>query len=267
MNRQKRLLILLLGLFALALVYAFRAMPRQTRVAAPASPSTSAPRPSAAVAPEAPAARTRVQLELLVREKESSPGFKRNIFRFRQAAPAPPPPMPKVVLPPPPPPPVIEEVMPVATERQRELARFTFRGFLLKDGVRSIFLAAGEELFVVRKGERFGSNGRFLVTEITAERLTIRQDDDPRPITVSLVEQAPLAEAPSLSPRQGPPGGGGPQSRRRSPPFELPVHGPPPIEPPPPVEPVPEQWMPVEPPPAEPMLPPQEAAPKEDPNG
>lgn len=291
MNRQKLLLILLLGLFVLALAYAYRATPRQSRVAEVASRRPASTRPAVSAGPSASAAEPRVHLELLVREDDAPLGFKRNIFRFRQ----PPPPASTVVLPPPPPPPALEAALPAATARQRELARFTFLGFLLKDGVKSIFLSANEEIFVVRKGDRFGNNKRFLVAELTPERLTIRQDDDPRPITIPLVEQAPLVEAPTFSPGQEFPGRSGQtRPRRPLPPVQAsedlrPVE---PVEPPEVPEPheVPERTKPPErakPPertepaepvqipvyeavpikmlPVEPMTPPQDVAPNEDP--
>jgi hypothetical protein len=85
-------------------------------------------------------------------------------------------------------------------ELQKELASFTFLGFLLKDGVKTIFLSSNNEIFVVKKGDRFGKDKHFLVTELTPEMLTIRQNDDPRSITVPLAEQTPLV--PTV---QGPP--------------------------------------------------------------
>jgi hypothetical protein len=268
MNRQKLLLILLLGLFVLALAYAFRATPRQTQVSEVASRRPASTRPAASAGPSASAAEPRVHLELLVREDDASLGFKRNIFRFRQPAPSPlpPPPSSTVVLPPPPPPPVFEAAMPAAAARQRELARFTFLGFLLKDGVKSIFLAAGDEIFVVKKGDRFGKDRSFFVADLTPERLIIRQNDDPRPIAVSLVEQAPLVESPSLSPSQGPPGRGGPTHRRWPPLPERPGEDLRPAEPAPPFEPGAGEAVPLEQPPAEQTPPPQDAAPSEDPN-
>jgi len=195
MNRQKLLLTILAGLLVLALVYAFWATPRQTRVTEAGPRRPAAPGPEAVAKVSAPEDGNRVHLELLARENDASPDFKRNLFHFWQ----PPPPLP----PPPPPPPAIPEgASPAVEEVKVELARFTFLGFLLKDGVRTIFLSSNEEIFVVKEGDRFGKNRRFLVTELTPEVLTIRQNDDPRLITVPLVEQAPLAEASNMLPSQ-----------------------------------------------------------------
>jgi len=195
MNRQRVLLMILLGLLALALLYALSATPRQSRVADSGrrTPVEASGR-SAAVDAPGDEADNRVHLELLAREKEKYPGFKRDIFRFYQPPPKPQPP-PVKVAPPPPPPVPIES--PVTVEVQRELARFTFLGFLRKDGQKTIFLSSGEDIFVVKKGDRFGKAKSFVVTDLTPEKLTIRQEDDPRPIVVSLVEQAPLAVSPA----------------------------------------------------------------------
>ncbi|NIQ93650.1 MAG: hypothetical protein GWN87_05165 [Desulfuromonadales bacterium] len=72
------------------------------------------------------------------------------------------------------------------------LERFTFLGFLDKKSKRTVFLASGEEIFLVKKGDRFGEKGRFAVLDITEEELTIRQGDHPRLISITLVEEAPL---------------------------------------------------------------------------
>lgn len=198
MNRQKLLLTILAGILLLALGYAFWATPRQERISggAPRRPAVSAPAEGAKSS--AAEDEMRVRLELLTREDGSSPDFKRNIFHLQQPEPKP---LPLPPPPPPLPPSAGATTAPLATEEvQRELARFTFLGFLLKDGVKTIFLSANEEIFVVKKGDRFGNVRRFLVTELNSEKLTIRQDDDPRPIIVPLVEQAPLMEASGHSP-------------------------------------------------------------------
>jgi hypothetical protein len=218
MNRQKQVLALLVGVLILALGYAIWAMPRQTPASGASLRSPATPRPEAAGKGSAPADELRVHLELMVRENEAPPGFKRNIFGFWQPASKPLPASLPVSLPPPPPPPAgAGDQTPVLEEVRKELARFTFLGYLLKDGVKTIFLSASEEIFVVTKGDRFGHNKRFLVAELTPERLTIRQNDDPRPITIPLVEQAPLAEAHVLPPGPEFPSRPGPTRPRRLP--------------------------------------------------
>jgi hypothetical protein len=213
MNRRKLILAVLVGLFVLALVYAFWATPRQQRVAETATERRSQRRPASAsrveVAP--PDDGTRVRLDLLSREEGTFPGYRRDIFNYPRVAP------PKVVkapVAPPPPPPsepvaAVEEAPLVPPAVQKALARFTFLGFLLKEGEKTVFLSSEGEIFVVKKGERFGREKEFYVTDVSAERLTIRQGDDPRAITIPLVEQAPLV--PAASPQAVPPVG------RRSP--------------------------------------------------
>jgi hypothetical protein len=276
MNRQKLLLIILAGLLVLALVYAFWASPRQTRVTEAGPRRPAAPGPEAVAKVSAPEDGNRVHLELLARENDASPDFKRNIFRFWQ----PPPPLP----PPPPPPPAIPGgATPVVEEVKAELARFTFLGFLLKDGVRTIFLSSNEEIFVVKEGDRFGKNRRFLVTELTPAVLTIRQNDDPRLITVPLVEQAPLAEVSNMLPSQEPPSRSvSPFRRRSAPPARtdevleqteteeptIPVAPPEPAEPAEPAEPPKPagEAVPVKDPFAVELTPPQGVVPNEVPN-
>lgn len=199
MNRQKVLLTILAGLFVLALGYAFWATPRQAKISNGDARQAAATAPAGGSPAAAETEEMRVRLELLTRENETTPDYKRNIFHFRLPAPKPLPP------PPPPPPALPRGPSLEAEEVQRELARFTFLGFLLKDGVRTIFLSANEEIFVVKQGDRFGQNNRFRVTDLTPEKLTIQQNGDPRPIVVSLVEQAPLVEAPGYSPIQSVP--------------------------------------------------------------
>lgn len=200
MNRQRLTLAILVGILIVALAYAFWATPRQQRVAAPSS----TPRPVSAQG-EAPAEAGHVRLELLKPEKRDFPGFRRDIFHY-PAPPAPkPPPRPvSAPLPPPAPkPPAIPEPAPepeIPVAVRRELARFTFLGYLEKEGVKTIFLSAAGEIFVVKKGDRFGQDGEFHVTGLSPELLTIRQGDDPRSINIPLVEQAPLAPA-ALAPQ------------------------------------------------------------------
>jgi hypothetical protein len=190
MNRQRLLLLILLGVLALALAYAFWATPRQQRVPADGRPAAT-PRPGSAP-PRQPEETNRLRLELLTREEKEFPGATRDIFRFFGAPPVEPPPPPPPVEPPPLPPeePLAEE--PVTPEVRQELAQFTFLGYLQKNGIKTVFLSSNGEIFVVKKGNVFGKEKRFQVTGITPEQLTIRQGDDPRPITIPLVEQAPL---------------------------------------------------------------------------
>lgn len=198
MNKKKQVLAVLGLIFLMALAYAFWATPRQQRVKERRAETTTTRQPRAALQIEAEGETGRLRVDLLQSQAEKFSGYSRNIFRFaRIKRPAPPPPKP----PPPPParpkPEVVVEAPPTVESTQvrlrRELARFTFLGFLVKDSTRTIFLTSGGDIFLVKKGDRFGEGGKFLVTDLTGDVLTIRQGDDPRPITVPLVEHAPLS--------------------------------------------------------------------------
>ena len=142
----------------------------------------------------------RVRLDLLERTKGGLPTGGRNIFKpifeigvKKPSVPLPPPPPPPEIKPvpppvpvPPPPPQVIEQ-----TPEQRDLATFTFLGFLKKENRRTIFLTNGKEIFVVKKGDKI--SGKYNVTSLTDEALTISSLLDGREIVIPLVENKPLA--------------------------------------------------------------------------
>lgn len=193
---QKRLLRILLVVLGIALAYAWWQTPRQEQLPPSAMAGKSSGR--AASGKAAAQAETGVRLDLLVRDPAPYPGFQRDLFSPLYAvtvappAPPPPPPPPPPVLPPPPPP-----IAPTAglASATAELARFTFLGYLQKEGERTIFLTAADEIFLVKNGDSFGRSKQFQITELTADRLVIRQGEAPQPIVISLVEQASLAPA------------------------------------------------------------------------
>lgn len=227
MNRKKLVLYILLAVLALSAGRAIFSGPGPGSGSAPEKKSSSPPpsvRPPARGGVEgaaAPPGEEGVRLDLLNREREPFREPRRDLFAslYREkpavsppSMPAlpPPPPLPPMPFPPPspvaPPPP-----QPPGWAAQQELARFTYLGFLEKKGVKTIFLSASDEIFVVKQGDHFGRGGQFQVTQITPERLVVRQENDPRPITIPLVEQAPLAPARGFpgrpaAPRSGFPG-------------------------------------------------------------
>lgn len=199
--RQKRLLFILLALLALSALYALWATPRTgTRTEATEADYSAQPSRSERRGPDAD--RQSLHVELLQPAEREYPGFKRDIF----APLFPPPkkvrkPVPEKVVEPVEPfePEPLEPYEPpevVRKEVREALARFTFLGFLDKGDERTVFLSSGDDIFLVKEGDRFGEKGRFAVLNITTEELSIRQGDDPRLITIPLVEQAPLV--PSL---------------------------------------------------------------------
>lgn len=207
MSRQRLILTLLIGLLLLALGYSYWATPRQQKVAAK-SPATSAQGETGKDSVDAAVPRGTLRLDLLRRDGEDFPGFKRDLFSLTKPAPPAPPkpvPPPMPVRPPQPLPPSDgQEPGSIA----RALGQFTFLGFLQKDGQKTLFLGNQGEIFVAKKGDAFGKHKEFVITEVSNETLTIRQGSGSGLITVSLVEQRPLTPAP---PRPQPPQ---PQSQR-----------------------------------------------------
>lgn len=191
MNRQKLILAILLLILALALLYSFWRTPRQQRVAKLKYTPGVVAETVRTVKP-VPLDEERVHLELLDRKTRRFSGFRRNIFRpiFQEEVNSLPPaarllasPPPPVV---PPPPPVVEPTL-----LQRDLAAFTFLGFLKKEQRKTIFLAKGKEIFLVRKGDRIA--GKYEAVEITDEALTISLLEDGGEIVIPLVENMALS--------------------------------------------------------------------------
>lgn len=198
MNRQRAILAALLILFAGSIVYSVLRMPKLEKVAKLTyQPGMTAKPPKADQGSEADVAR--VRLDLLERGVGTLPGGGRNIFHSLFAAgskrtliPLPPPP-------PPPPPERIVEPPPVAstpqviepTPLQREMATFTFLGFLKKDNRKTIFLSNDKEIFVVKKGDKI--SGKYDVTALTEEAITITSVSSGGEIVIPLVENRPLA--------------------------------------------------------------------------
>ena len=196
MNRKRLLLLILLGGLGLSLGYAWWATPRQEHAV---GKPLAADRPRMASGTgQATVEEGRVRLDLLKPEEEGYPGSIRNIFGSIQPPPPPAPPrsvptVPPVAVAPPPAPAVVIAPPPSAADlAQRELARFTFLGYLEKGGEQTVFLSGNNELFLAKKGSRFGRNQEFIVAGLTPEKLIVRQADDPREIVINLVEKAPL---------------------------------------------------------------------------
>lgn len=194
MSRQRLILTLVVGLLLLALGYAYWATPRQQKVAAKAPPKAAEGRGSEAKAATG-APQGTLRLDLLQRQDEEFPGFKRDLFSLHKAPPPPPPMPPPMPMPVRPLPAPTTAVDPEAGAVARALGQFTFLGFLQKDGAKTLFLSSQGEIFVAKKGDAFGKQKEFVITEVSAETLTIRQGSGPGVITVSLKEQQPLAPA------------------------------------------------------------------------
>jgi len=187
MKRKQLLLMGLVLVLILALIYAFWTNPRQERVASERGSGTS----ERGASNRATSDERKVRLDLLEEKVGAFKGIQRDLFGPLFPPPKvvkrPPPP---VVKPPPPPPPVIRPPTPVEIVR-RDLARFTFMGYLRKQERWTIFLSAGSEIFLVQEGDRFGQNNQFHAVEITPEQLVIEQASQGR-IVVPLVDKQPL---------------------------------------------------------------------------
>ena len=87
------------------------------------------------------------------------------------------------------------------------MAQFTFLGFLEKDRHKTIFLAQGKDIFLVKKGERLA--GKYEAVAITDEALTIRViGEGNNEIIIPLFENQALKAPPQRSgrPPRGPVG-------------------------------------------------------------
>lgn len=200
MNRQRLILAVFLGLFCCSLLYGYLRMPRQKKVDK-LKFVTGMTAPVAAAPAGRDADNVRLRLDLLdARPGRSSSGGK-NIFYgiFTEAPKKAAVPLP---LPPPPPPPKPQPLPPVdvkptppvvsePTILQREMATFTFLGFLKKDNRKTIFLSNGKEIFLVKKGDKIA--GKYDVTALTDEALTISSVHDGGEILIPLIENKPLS--------------------------------------------------------------------------
>jgi len=187
MNREKKLLIWLLGMLCLAGLYAWWAAPMQQRVAKPGDKPVSTPgsRPSATGGDSSKA--TSLHLERLARADDGFGRIERDIFSFKVVAPPPP----RIVKPVPPPPPVqqsvpVQPVPPVVAGPVA--ARFDFLGSLEKEGRQLVFLASGQNIYLVAEGQRFGSRDEFLLKSVGTQNLRIEQQGLAQPITVPTAE-------------------------------------------------------------------------------
>lgn len=192
MNRKKLFLAFLLALLPLTIFYSYLRMPRQKTVETLRFTQGAPPKKlNEAAMPRVDD--KKLHLELLDREAQKFSGFRRNIFRpiFHDESKILPPPVVIVAKPLPPvamtPPPPVDAPSPV----QQDMARFTFLGFMKKDNHKTIFLASGNEIFLVKKGDKIA--GKYEAVNITDEALTITVLGAGGEIVIPLLENRPLA--------------------------------------------------------------------------
>ena len=208
MNRQRLILFVLLILLLLAMVWSYYSFPRAKTVSSlkypPGSHLVAEKRRVPAVASQKSSQNegNALRLDLLEREQSAFRGYRRNIFRpifvddlkiMKQMAsalkPIWPPAQAQKVGP-------VQPIVPavaVPETPQRELARFTFLGFLKKDNRRIIFLAKDKDIILVKKGDIFA--GRYEASSLTDQALTILVTDTGEEIVIPLVESRPLSAA------------------------------------------------------------------------
>ncbi|MBW2520161.1 MAG: hypothetical protein JRD88_07405 [Deltaproteobacteria bacterium] len=199
MKRKHIILTVLLGLLLLCVVYAYFATPSLEK-APPrkVKEQTAVMKDTVPKSAEVETSELR-SISLQHSEAEPFPGAKRDIFQFkaRQVKK----PLAKVASKPAEKPVIVEPPKPVAPTPfevvQKSLARFTFLGFLDRDGEKTVFLSSGGELFVVKSGERFGSSQEFLITSIEDKSLIVKNKFDDRILEVPLIENQTLK--PSVS--------------------------------------------------------------------
>jgi hypothetical protein len=188
MNRQKVLLLVLLALLAVAVMYAYFRMPEQ-KTAAKSKSTPGGPAETRKAETAKGGDLKRVRLDLLDRLVPRFTGFKRNIFWLRPYATAK-----KLPPPPPPPPPSPPPKAPQPVAAVKEIAKFTFLGFLKNDAGKFVFLSKDKEIFVVKKGDKIANT--FLVTNVSDDFMTINTVSGGDEIVIPLVENMPLKPRP-----------------------------------------------------------------------
>ncbi|WP_243371222.1 hypothetical protein [Geotalea sp. SG265] len=206
MNRKKLTLAILVLVLILSVIYSFFSQPRQKKAAnlkygGQTSPTSQRSAKAFSGLSSARLDEKKLHLELLDKEHPKFAGFRRNLFSpiFHEEAKPEAKPTGRITLPVPPPPPlrpppsVVPPVaqIPEPTPVQRDMARFTFLGFLKKDNTKTIFLSSDKEIFLVKKGDTIA--GKYQVANLTDDALTIRPLADGGEIVIPLVENKSLA--------------------------------------------------------------------------
>lgn len=219
MNRNRVILTALLCVLALCVLYAYVATPRLEK--APPRTASQRVRPNVKATGElrAKIPQTRINFDYLTVEPQDFAGAKRDIFRFGQTrpirtvtpvekavAPIAPPVTAAVVMP---------EAVPFAAVQQ-SLGQFTFLGFLEKAGEKTVFLSSGGDLFLVKRGEKFGADQEFLVDAIDGNLLKVRHVGRDGLVEIPLIDQQKLNASASAPARLAPVAGASSQPNPRT---------------------------------------------------
>ena len=76
------------------------------------------------------------------------------------------------------------------TPMEKAVAAFTFIGFMEAEKIKTIFLARGDEIYIVKEGDTI--LGQYLVKRIRDDKITITSSDGSEVLEISLVEHEPL---------------------------------------------------------------------------
>lgn len=202
MNRKRLILFVLAILLVIAVIWSYSAIPRHKTVSTLKTSPGPQVKPAAlsAKSVSGTAAESRILLlGQLEQEQPAFKGYRRNIFKpvfvdelklvkQKAAAVKPLPQLPATPVKTAP----VEPVQPVVTlPVSAPLARFTFLGYLRKDGQRTIFLAKDKDIILVKKGDIVA--GRYEASSITDQALTLLVTDTGDEIVIPLIENRPLS--------------------------------------------------------------------------
>jgi len=182
---RSRLIALLLVLFGIAIVYAWWAFPRQHRVSPDETTKQHVAREQLYSSDENT---DHLNLDLSSQPLAPFTAPKKNLFAGLY-----PPPEPKRVVPAPKPKKVIKKKLPppppvsIAPSRPTPIPTYKILGFLEKNAGYTVFLASRQgDVYLVKKGEAFADD--LLLSEITANEVTIRREKTDQQVTLRLSE-------------------------------------------------------------------------------
>jgi len=90
-------------------------------------------------------------------------------------------------------PPIVEQVPDESIPKHRaeiDLPQYSFFGSLTKDGIKTIFLSKGNDIYLVKKGKKVDNN--YLVCSIGTDIMTLLLQNTNEEISVGLQENTPL---------------------------------------------------------------------------
>ncbi|MBN2429153.1 MAG: hypothetical protein JXK94_12525 [Deltaproteobacteria bacterium] len=183
MTKPKGILYILIAIFLLAVVYAYVQYPRQSRIADSAVESKSqVRRPVSSKSEPAEDNRFRVRFDWLKKQRPFS-GAKEDLFGPLYGAKK----GPSIL-------PVQKKVSPQPAFKRTDTSALStpplnFLGFLASGKSRTYFFSQGEDVFVAKKGAKFGKQKEFSIVAATSKAVKIRKQGDEELLNISLVEK------------------------------------------------------------------------------